>query len=264
VPDDFIRADARGDRKHTDGANRGYSNHRTAFGMIQNLSTVVFAVAFVSGAAAQTLNPAPRAVIAQTRSLTQAEVVQILAAARDAVAGRTFKLSYKPDGPGPQVLMAANGRPRFVRSGTDLTEFTGRPARRCDGAPADGELVIEYRNPNDRGWIATARTRTPIEFATPVFDVLTGAIAVESGDVKTVGDRRARAFVAAWRPPAGALPGGELPPNLRQTLWIDVATLLPLRWEISAPTVSGYGMSFTYEALDIHAPDGVATPQCIS
>jgi len=241
---------------------------------------------------AQTLNPPARTVVAQSRPLTQAEVSQIVGAARDAIAGRTFRLSYQPGGPGPEVLMAANGRPRFVRtvsgytswSGAsrssgggastttreyqadvrELTEFTGRPARRCDGSAADGELVIEYRNENERGWTAKARTRTPMEFAAPVFDILTGVVAVEDGAVKTIGDRQARAFVAPWKPPAGSQPGGPLVPNLTQALWIDVETLLPLRWEVSAPTAPGYGVSFTYEALDIRAPDGVAAPECIS
>ena len=40
--------------------------------------------------------------------------------------------------------------------------------------------------------------------------------------------------------------------------------VLPLRWEVGAPTTPGYGVSFTYETLDIRALDGVAAPQCIS
>jgi hypothetical protein len=257
---------------------------RAAFLFVLMADTLVFA-----GRPAQTLNPPARAIVTQSRALTQAEMAQVLAAARDAVAGRTLKLSYQPDGPGPEVLMSTNGRPRFVRTvsgytswagasnngtGTmtreyhanvqEITEFTGRPARRCDGSAADGELVIEYHNENARGWTAKARSRSEREFATPIFDLLAGVTAVKSGEFRQIGDRRARAFVAAWKPPAGALPGGDLPPDMKQTLWIDVATLLPLRWEIRAPTVSGYGMSFTYGAIDIRAPDGVAAPQCIS
>lgn len=238
---------------------------------------------------AQTLNPSVRTIVAQSRPLTQAEVAQVVGAASDAIAGRTFRLSYQPGGPGPEVLMAANGRPRFVRTvsgytswsgasrdGTtttsreyhanvrEVTEFTGRPARRCDRSAADGELVIEYRNEDERGWTAKARTRTPTELAAPVFDILTGVVAVENGAMKTIGDRQGRAFVAPWKPPAGSQPGGPLVPNLTQSLWVDVETLLPLRWEVSAPTAPGYGVSFTDEPLDIRAPDGVAAPQCIS
>jgi hypothetical protein len=253
-------------------------------------SSTIVAVAFALNAvaAAQTLNPPARAVAAQGRPLTQAEVAQVVGAARNAIAGRTFRLSYQPGGPGPEVLMGSTGRPRFVRTvsgytswsgasrnGTttttreyhanvrEVTEFTGRPARRCDGAAADGELVIEYRNENEQGWTAKARTRTPIEFAASVWDMLAGVVAVEDGAVKTSGDRQARTVVAPWKPPAGSQPGGSLVPNLTQSLWIDVETLLPLRWEVNAPTAPGYGVSFTYEALDIRAPDGVVAPECI-
>ena len=43
-------------------------------------------------------------------------------------------------------------------------------------------------------------------------------------------------------------------------MWIDVETLLPVRWEVGAPSSPGYGLSFTYETLDIRVPDGVAAP----
>src|SRR5262245_58595843 len=174
---------------------------------------------------AQTLSPSARAVINISRSLTQSEVAQVLAATREALAGRTVRMSYQPGGPGPEMLMAADGRPRFVRTvsgyaswsgwtssqpgsiatttrqesrgtATEVTEFTRRPVRRCDGSPADGELVIEYRNEDERGWMARARTRTPTEFAATIFDMLTGAAASESGERRQFGGRWARAFAA--------------------------------------------------------------------
>src|SRR5262245_13019447 len=217
--------------------------------MALRISTaIVFSVAAIGGAA-QTLNPPPRVVVAQSRRLIQAEITQVLAAARGAIAGRTFRLSYRPDGPGPEVLMGPNGWPRFVRTvsgytswaGTvgnetvattreyhadvrEITEFTSRPARKCDGTAVDGELVIEYRN-ESRGWTAKARTRSTMEFAAPIFDILAGTTRVEAGALKPLGDRPARAFGAPWTPPAGSKPGGPLPPNLTQTLWVDIETL---------------------------------------
>src|SRR4030095_13208717 len=92
----------------------------------------------------------------------------------------------------------------------EITEFTGRPARRCDGAAGDGELLIQYRHENEQGWTAKARTRTPIEFAASVWGMLAGVVAVEDGAMKTIGDRQVRAFVAPWKPPAGSQPGGSL------------------------------------------------------
>jgi len=256
--------------------------------MALRLSTVIVFVAAALGGAAQTLNPSPRAVVAQSRRLTQAEIAQVLTAARGAIAGRTFRLSYRPGGPGPEVLMATNGWPRFVRtvsgytswSGTaanetvatpreyradvrEVTEYTSRPARKCDGSEVDRELVIEYRNESSRGWTAKARTRSTMEFAASIFDILAGTTRVGDGALQPLGDRPARAFVAPWTPPAGSQPGGPLPQNATQTLWIDVETLLPLRWEVGAANAPGYGVSFTYEMLDIRAPDGVVAPQCI-
>src|SRR4029453_4554100 len=51
----------------------------------------------------------------------------------------------------------------------------------------DGELVIEYRNENEQGWTAKARTRTPIEFAASVWDMLAGVVAVRDARRKTTG-----------------------------------------------------------------------------
>jgi hypothetical protein len=80
--------------------------------MTSGSSTIVaVALALNAVAAAQTLNPPARAVAAQGRPLTQAEVAQVVGAARNAIAGRTFRLSYQPGGPGPEVLMGSTGRP---------------------------------------------------------------------------------------------------------------------------------------------------------
>jgi hypothetical protein len=247
----------------------------------------VVGAALLSAAAvvAQTPNPSAQVVINRPRALTAAEIAQVLAAARTAVNGRTLRLSYQPGGPGTELLMADDGRPRLVQavsgytwtasngaSGaatehhatvTEVTEFTRRPAKRCDGAPDDGELVIEYRSEDDKGWTAKARTRTPIEFATPVFDMLTGGAALASGERKPLGGRVARAFTAPWQLPQGATPGGPLPPDIHQTLWIDVESLLPLRWELSAATMPAYGLWFTYETVQIRAPEGVPAPGCV-
>jgi hypothetical protein len=264
--------------------SRRYSAQRTSIA----LSAAFVACVTAAALAAQTLNPSPRAVIGLSRSLVQAEVAQVLAAARAAMAGRTLRMSYQPGGPGPELLMDADGRPHVVRavsgytswSGwasngstgtreqhvdvTEVTEFTRREAQRCDGSAAGGELVVEYRNENEKGWTAKARVRTAREFASTIFDMLTGAAVVESGARQSIENRDARAFVAPWTLPPGAMAGGPLPAGVTQTLWIDVESLLPLRWDLGPRDRAAYRLLFNYEALDIRPPDGVAAPQCIS
>ena len=166
--------------------------------MRRELITALAAVATAAALAAQTLNPSARAVINLPRSLIPAEIAQLLAAVREAITGKTVRLAFKPDGPGPELLMAADGRPRFVRavsgytswSGwaanglppqtrdehanvTEVTAFTRQPARRCDGSPSTGELVIEYRQAGG-GWTVNTRGSSPADMLRPVFDMLVG------------------------------------------------------------------------------------------
>jgi hypothetical protein len=253
----------------------------------------------------QTLDPPARVILGAARPLLPAEIAIVLTAAREAVSGMTCRLSYAPNGPGPEVLMGADGRPRFVRatSGRDymssassgsftngrgattqfrqsghvdvvtFTEYTGRPARKCDGTAADGDLVIEYEHlSSEDGWKVTARTRTNHESLTPLFDMLAGVTPVESGDRRAIGDRVGRALVAPWTLPPGTQPGGPLPAGISQSLWIDTASMLPLRWSISMPAmpergipaIPDYGISFTYDSsLDLRPPDGVVPPDCV-
>jgi hypothetical protein len=198
--------------------------------------------------------------------------------------------------------MGPNGRPRLIRavsgydaaggsaSGTNgagesqsqqathvdlitVIEYTGRQARKCDGTAIEGDLIIEYeRRSTASQWTATARTRTPMEILAPPFDMLAGTINLEIGDRRQIGERMARAFIAPWRLPPGAQAGGPLPAGIVQSLWIDVASLLPLRWSISvpampergAPAIPDYGLSFTYDpAIDLRPPDGITPPDCI-
>jgi hypothetical protein len=267
---------------------------------------IVTAVAVsITSVAAQRLNPSARELLNSPRQLLAAEIPVILDAVRAAAAGKTLRLAYAPGGPGPELLMASNGRPRFVRttSGYDFggtssrfsrgddgsmtrsqsqqtghvdlmtfTDYTGRPARKCDGTALDEEFVIEYeRRSPDNQWTAKARTRTPMEPLSPPFEMLDGTISLETGERRQIGDRMARALIAPWRLPAGVQSGGALPPGMTQSLWIDNVSMLPLRWSISipampdgTPAIPDYGLSFTYDpSIDVRPPDGVTAPDCI-
>jgi hypothetical protein len=247
----------------------------------------------------QTLNPSARDLLNASRPLQPAEIAVVLAAVRDAVSGRTCRLSYAPMGPGPEMLMGPNGRPRFMRttsgydyasgssSGADaagttrqqrghvdlvtFTDYTGRPARSCEGAALEGELVIEYeRRSTDDRWTVKARTRTVHELAAPVFDMLAGTTSAQSGERRSIDGRVARALVAPWvRPDFEA---GRPRIDATQSLWIDADSMLPLRWSISIeadpersiPAIPDYGVSFTYDApLDLKPPSEIAAPDCV-
>jgi hypothetical protein len=121
-----------------------------------------------------------------------------------------------------------------------FTEYTGRSARNCDETLLDGELVIEYEHKStDDHWTVKARTRTLLEFAAPVFDMLVGITPVESGNRRSFGDRMGRGLVAPWKLPPGAQPSVPLPAGVNQSIWIDTISMLPLRWSISMPAMAG-------------------------
>jgi hypothetical protein len=263
---------------------------------------VVFVVACAT-AIAQSTTPAARTIIVAGRPLTPPEVITVLTAVRREVAGKIARLAYAPTGPGPLVRMRSDGRPTLIRaeSGYDfgrgstssagngatvhtqesghvdvvkVTHYTGEPARKCDGKDLGAELVIEYEHKStDNRWTATARTRTDHELLMPIFDMLSGETPTESGAVARIDNRTARAFTAPWTLPSGARAAdAELQARMRQSLWIDTTTLLPVRWSIAVPAdsqrgipaIPDYGMSFNYEAADdIRPPEGVPAPVCV-
>jgi len=266
------------------------------------LLTMSCVMAASPAALSQGVNPSARDLLNANRALQPAEIAVVLAASRAAISGKTCRMAYGPNGPGPEVLMGANGRPRFMRAvsgynyssaavGADgnangtqsqqsghvdvvsFTDYTGRSARRCDGTALDDELVIEYEHKStDNRWMVKARTRTLMEFAAPVFDILAGITPVESGSLRSFDDRIGRALVAPWKLPPGVQPGGPLPAGVNQSIWIDMVTLLPLRWSMSmpampergVPAIPDYGLSFTYDAsLDLRPPDVTLSTDCV-
>ena len=260
---------------------------------------------------AQTLNPSPRELLNAERPLGTAEIAAVLDASRTAIAGKTFRLSFAHGGTGPEVLMGSDGRPRMLRTSggimggmvggvvagcasppcpvaapppriewhddlINIIEYTGRPARRCNGATEPGELVIEYEHRSStNAWTVIARAQTTPGVrapGAPLFEMLRGATPVTSGNRQQIGGRWARAFVAPWTPP-GETPQVELtgdpfpnvvgdpaPNDATETLWIDAESLLPVRWETSK---RGYGFVLSYEPIDLQSPAGVQPPDCV-
>jgi hypothetical protein len=261
---------------------------------------------------AQTLSSSPRKLLNTDRPLTASEIATIFTASRRALAAKTFRLVTAAGGQGTEVLMGPDGRPKMIRrtygleggivfgvvAGApgvateptqthwhdefiNIVDYTGRPARRCAGSTAQGEMVIEYEHRGStNAWTATARNRNAGDVGgpgiAPVFNMLLGAPPVASGEREQIGGRWARAFDSSWTPPGSnaepPLLRGDPIPNLAgtlapddptQTLWIDTESLLPLRWEASRRGMVTHGFTFTYESIDLRPPPGIDAPACI-
>ena len=55
------------------------------------------------------------------------------------------------------------------------------------------------------------------------------------------------------------------PNDATQSLWIDITTLRPLRWEVTKtdPTRVIMAQRFIYETFDLRPPAGIDPPRCI-
>jgi hypothetical protein len=267
--------------------------------------------ALVLALLSQTLNPSPRELLNAARPLQPAEVAAVLAASQQAVAGRSFHLSFGNGQSATDVVMGSGGRPRFVRTagsiqgGTvsgiagcssppcptappqtrtewrddliHMIEYTHQPARRCDGSPQSGDLIVEYEHRSStNAWTARARATSAHPTLAPLFQMLSGAMTLASGERRPIDGRSARALVAPWTPPAAPIDleivtgdplpnvkGGAPPGDGQQVLWVDTESLLPLRVEFTKRGMPAYGATFVYESIDIRPPAGVTPPQCI-
>jgi hypothetical protein len=193
-----------------------------------------------------------REFLSTERRLTPPEVAEVVEAASEYVAGRPFRLTTTP-GVGLELMLDAHGRLHFARDPADccvLTEYTGRAARYCDdGALATGEQVVEYRY-EDGEWTATARLVGPMEPGLAFAALLSGRIELE--DAGLTFDRRARGFRSPSKQPE------------TQTLFVDVRSALPLRWEAADERGERLSYSIEYDrSLDLWPPRGVPVPECI-
>jgi hypothetical protein len=271
---------------------------------MKTLALMVVVLALVT----QARNQSPRELLDAARPLTSAEIATILAASQNALTAKTFRLSFVGRGGGPDVLMGRAGQPKVIRwvfeggivggvvfadgtssravethrRHTELTHYTGRPARHCDGSTEQGELVVQYKQDGSaNGWTATAGRRDAPDFGgagiAPVFEMLQGGGPITSGERRRIGGRWARAFISPWTPPVlsfaepplltgDPIPnvlGKPLPNNAVQSLWIDTESLLPLRWEASNRGSLAYGYDFRYRPMDLRPPSGIHAPECI-
>ncbi len=166
---------------------------------------------------------------------------------------------------------------------TTILSFVGVPALRCDGSVERGVMVIEYTRRGTGEWRASARTETARDSGvSAALSLLYGTESIATGKHGLVGGRSARAIVAPWAVAVatGRRAGEAAPligdpfPNVAgepitdvptQSLWIELGTLLPLRWEVTKPEPTRVLMAetFSYEPFELKPPAGVAAPECI-
>jgi hypothetical protein len=262
-------------------------------------------------AIAQVTDPSPRQLLDLTRPLTTGEIAIVLRAAQEAMDGKTFRLSFENSDSAIRVLVGPGGRPRLAQmnSGmihgivagiapgaktpppsmtwrediTTILDYTGLPARGCDGSAEAGEMVIEYTRRGTAEWRVTARRQTSRDAgASHAFAMLRGAEPAVSGERRQIGTGWARAIVAPWTAPGDQrarvveptpligdptpnAAGEPFPNDATQSLWIDTRTLLPLRWEVTKPDPSRVIMAglFIYESFDLRPPAGIEAPGCV-
>ena len=172
-------------------------------------------------------SPSPRQLLDLKRPLEAAEISIVLKAVQDAIAGKTFLVSWPGSEYGTRILMGPGGRPRMVQQGSGMVHgvvrgrvpgattpptaqtwheeimtilsYVGLPARRCDGSVERGEMVIEYTRRGTGEWRASARTETSRDSGiTAALSLVQSAERMATGEHRLVDGRSARAIVAPW------------------------------------------------------------------
>src|SRR5436190_4654657 len=252
----------------------------------------------------------PRDLLNAERPLMPTEIAAVLDASRRAVARKTFRASSVGGHQTVDVLVGPSGQPKVVRSvsviergivygtaaGTSapplqtetrwqeevvsILDYTGRPARQCDGSLEPGEMMILYMRQGSSSWTATARRHDPSAIQNPgverAFELLRGSAPLTSSQQSRIESRAARVFVAPWNPPPDRsvsaprltgdpmpnVAGERAPTDATESLWIDVRSLLPVRWEVAKRGARVYGYDFKQMPLDLRPPPGVRAPGC--
>jgi hypothetical protein len=222
---------------------------------------------------AQTSAPTPLP-IPETRPLTQAEIIRIMAGVRQAARGKIVRKTALPGvgGPVETALMGAQGRPGFLAFGSysnpaqefdSATLYLGIPAQTCQGKVLDGELTVNYRwSSVEKRWIFEGTSQR--EFAEPDTDFTDMFNAdYSAGDLTDVNGLRTYRFVAPWVNKRLII--GEQPTDVFQVLWIDAATSLPEAWDLmqaGKPLDLGYTFVWNASALP-HPPFPNVESLCI-
>lgn len=204
----------------------------------------------------------------QAISLSPQDVSTLAAATRAAVVGKTVRAN----GGAPFMQFDERGRVAWVHENL-LLHYTYRPATFCGGrppGPAGGDLVEQYRE-LPTGWVTGARVATPIEPTPKLFDILSSNLPLSDAGIRFIEGVIVRGIQAPWKAiriqmETVRTEGPEIP-DTTQTLWVDIDTLLPRRFEIAVNIAGigdyGYDMQLT-DGPDLRPPADVKAPDCVN
>ncbi|HEY1305447.1 MAG TPA: hypothetical protein VGF24_17950 [Vicinamibacterales bacterium] len=216
------------------------------------------------------LQSAALALINDPRPLTPAEVKGVLSAAFAAMRGKTFRVTFPAQATvaEKQIVPDERGRLRYYRTTYEdlevIEDHTNLAAVTCDGRRLGGTLYIEYGRQGSGKWDVSAYPENDWHSMYRYFDIFDEPL--ESGGFSNIDEHLSRALVGPTENDRKIDPDFGAPPNVKHVLWLDVRTLLPVRWEMvvdGEPTE--IALQFVHDpSLALRPPKGVKTPTCIN
>lgn len=240
-------------------------------------------------------------VFESNQRLSEAQLTELLKTSHNLANDEAFRIVILPKTAGSdatyELQMGPAGLPRYLHElGPGLSafdDFTGGPARSCDGTPLTGELVVEYAtlreerglNPIDvvtrvdplDGWVndgaggkikVSAHVRDSRDLLMEVFETYRQERPLTVGERADIDGHAARPLIThhALRP--GDSSSTPLPSDLQDSLWLDVNSLRPVRWEIrraSLPVNQGYVFVYTpgVRLSPPRLPKELLVPTCV-
>lgn len=232
-------------------------------------AVIAFSLMVLFGAAIRAdRRPMPvsaRELLRQSRNLTQAEVEHVVNSALATMSGKAFR-GYVGPATHVQILMDSRARPTYLlvdlaSFGTVFEEHTSRPAVTCDGEPLDSRLYIEYGLNEHGKWDVTAYPERDWHSMPKYYDIFTKELTV--GEFKEINEHQTRALIGPMDD-HDAEPGHQAA-DVQQAIWLDLNTLLPVRWEMVVnQRATDYAVTFWYDStLVLRPPPVKRKPVCV-
>lgn len=197
--------------------------------------------------------------LSQSEPLTRADLDALREAAAGLLENKTF-FTYGGFG-GGTMTVGAGPRMKAAYYGDRATEWTGLPARSCDGERLEGELVVEWESTR-AGWGAAPRASTEPRIFDDMFKLWDlPASSIQDAGFQEFDGLEVRGLRYPYDPPTGSQFDASW-----QTLWFEPRTGLPVRYEIEveAPEQIDYGYFLAHALGWQGGPDAaMPRPDCV-